>query len=200
MFYDIPYVGHFHPSTTGHILDFSRNMSKVLGPPRKLRRNDFGIATRPSPEFYKRAHDYWRKISDRLTIEVSGTAEIGMGVQPLTLCALKVGRDRGTNALNCSFEPQQWMNSLTQWSDEADDEKVMGVVREFGEYLRATAKELGVLLDWVYLNNATYTQNPIKGYGPENVRRLREISRKYDPEQVFQKQQNDGFLLRKVAD
>ena len=37
MFYDIPYVGHFHPPTTGRILDFSRDMSKILGPPKKLR-------------------------------------------------------------------------------------------------------------------------------------------------------------------
>ena len=71
----------------------------------RTRRNDFGIATRPSAEFYKRAHDYWRRASDRLAADASG--DIGMGVQPLTMCALQVGRDRGTNALNCSLEPQQ---------------------------------------------------------------------------------------------
>ena len=91
------------------------------------------------------------------------------------------------------------MNSLTQWFDEADDEKIMREVRAFSDYLRSTAQELGVLLDWVYLNNATATQDPIGGYGPEAVRRLAEVSRKYDPGQVFQTLQNNGFLLRKVA-
>ena len=37
MFYDIPYHSYFVQSTTGTVLDFSRNMSKVLGPPKKMR-------------------------------------------------------------------------------------------------------------------------------------------------------------------
>lgn len=37
MFYDIPYVGHFHEPTIGKILSFSKDMSKVLGPVKKMR-------------------------------------------------------------------------------------------------------------------------------------------------------------------
>lgn len=37
MFYDIPYESWFVESTIGTVLDFTRNTSKVLGPPQKLR-------------------------------------------------------------------------------------------------------------------------------------------------------------------
>lgn len=90
------------------------------------------------------------------------------------------------------------MNSLTQWTDEADDEKVMSAVHEFGDYIYKTAVELDVLIPFVYLNNATEAQDPIHGYGAKNVQRLRDVSARYDSAQMFQIQQSNGFLLRKV--
>ena len=144
---------------------------------------------------------------------------MGMGIQPLTTSAMKFGSGEGGNALNTAVEPQQCKrarihyvvqclpclllpdvgtNSLTQWVDEKDDEKVLSAVYEFGDYLRETATRMGILLPFIFMNNATTTQDPITGYGTTHVERLKEVSRKYDPEQVFQVLQTDGFLLRKV--
>ena len=57
---------------------------------------------------------------------------------------------------------------------------------------------MGLLLDFVFLNDANFDQNPIASYGPKNVAKLQAVSKKYDPDQVFQILQNDGFLLRKT--
>lgn len=47
----------------------------------------------------------------------------------------------------------------------------------------------------IYLNYATKDQDPISSYGAANVQKLKAASRKYDPEQVFQKLVTGGFKL-----
>jgi hypothetical protein len=48
------------------------------------------------------------------------------------------------------------------------------------------------------MNDASYTQSPLKSYGTNSLASLNAASRKYDPKGVFQKLQNSGFLLSKV--
>lgn len=61
------------------------------------------------------------------------------------------------------------------------------------EFARSTEEDLN--LEWEYLNYADETQDPLGSYGADNVKRLREVSQKYDPEQVFQKLCRGGFKL-----
>lgn len=68
----------------------------------------------------------------------------------------------------------------------------------FTEQWKTTGQELGVYLPFMYMNDASRDQNPLASYGSTNVARLVEISQKYDPNQVFQNLQNDGFLLSKL--
>ena len=50
------------------------------------------------------------------------------------------------------------------------------------------------------MNDASYIQSPLQGYGPESLAFLGAASRKWDPEGVFQRLQNSGFLLSKMRD
>ena len=52
-------------------------------------------------------------------------------------------------------------------------------------------------LDWEYINYADASQNPLRSYGGDNVRQLKEVARKYDPQEIFQKLCRGGF---KIAD
>lgn len=61
------------------------------------------------------------------------------------------------------------------------------------EFARCTDEDLK--LDWEYINYADETQDPIGSYGAENVKKLRETSQRYDPEQVSQKLCRGGFKL-----
>jgi len=57
------------------------------------------------------------------------------------------------------------------------------------------AEEMGLLHKFQYINYADPSQKPIASYGVENVEFLRQVSRKYDPEGVWQRQVPGGFKL-----
>lgn len=62
--------------------------------------------------------------------------------------------------------------------------------------VQTLAKDKGLLLDYLCMTFATASQKVLQSYGADNFRKLQEAAAKYDPEGVFQKWQNDGFLLR----
>lgn len=68
----------------------------------------------------------------------------------------------------------------------------IGAVKEF-----ASTIEDGNL-DWVYLNYSDKSQDPLRSYGAENVRKLKDVAARYDPEQVFQELCPGGFKLASV--
>lgn len=65
------------------------------------------------------------------------------------------------------------------------------MVTELGNY----AKSIGKDNEYLYLDYAYYTQNPLRSYGSKNLQKLRDVGRKYDPNQVFQIQVPGGFKL-----
>jgi FAD/FMN-containing dehydrogenase len=61
--------------------------------------------------------------------------------------------------------------------------------------LRTYARSIGADNEYVYLNYADRTQNPLRGYGDENVEYMRRVAREYDPTEVFQHQVPGGFKV-----
>ena len=61
--------------------------------------------------------------------------------------------------------------------------------------MKAKSVELGVDSQYIYLNYAANWEDPIAGYGEVVKSRLQEVSRKFDPEGVFQRMCPGGFKL-----
>lgn len=53
-------------------------------------------------------------------------------------------------------------------------------------------------LEWTFLNYADKSQDPLASYGVENVKKLKDVAARYDPEQVFQKLCPGGFKISDV--
>ncbi|KAK6209292.1 hypothetical protein LQW54_006396 [Pestalotiopsis sp. IQ-011] len=53
----------------------------------------------------------------------------------------------------------------------------------------------GGLLDWIYLNYADGSQDPLGSYGAENVKFMNDVAARYDPKKVFQVLCPGGFKL-----
>ncbi|KAJ2997224.1 hypothetical protein NUW58_g722 [Xylaria curta] len=56
----------------------------------------------------------------------------------------------------------------------------------------------GGLFRWLYMNYADKSQDVLGSYGPENVKKMREVADKYDPTGVFQKLCPGGWKLAKI--
>lgn len=80
---------------------------------------------------------------------------------------------------------------LVEWARERA-EALLEEVRTFAGKDR--------LSDWLYLNYADASQSALEGYGPENVRKIREVAAKYDPEGVFQRLCPGGFKVSAVKE
>ena len=50
-------------------------------------------------------------------------------------------------------------------------------------------------LEWIYLNYADKSQDPIASYGVENANKMRHVAIKYDPKLVFQRLCPGGFKI-----
>lgn len=88
---------------------------------------------------------------------------------------------------------------LADWTNLEDETRVREGVHRIVDAAEDTAKKNGTYLPFKYSKYSAPDQDPIATYGSENVQKLRKIDLQYDPECVFQKLQNGGWLLSKTS-
>lgn len=118
-------------------------------------------------------------------------------MQPITEPMISHFSKRGGNALGIaeSDGPLILLNLAVMWSSVADDDRVIAATTRVRDGAAALAKSMGLDYKYIYQNYASLDQDVFAGYGEANKRRLIEISKKYDPGQVFQKLQPGYFKL-----
>lgn len=118
-------------------------------------------------------------------------------LQPYSTSLLQKSAEFGGNVLGLSAEdgPLVSILALTWWKEKADDEKIAGTFRKVIETIDQDAASRGTAVPFKYMNYAWDFQDPISSYGKENKKFLQEVSKKYDPEGVFQKGVPGGFKL-----
>lgn len=65
----------------------------------------------------------------------------------------------------------------------------------YREAVREQSIKTGTDVEFAYLNYADKTQDPISTYGEENIAFLRNVSAKYDPNQILQTRLPGGFKI-----
>lgn len=88
---------------------------------------------------------------------------------------------------------------MSEWSNQEDEGTVREATRKIINEAEAVARRNGTFLEFKYSNYASLDQDPFSTYGKENLDRLRNIARSYDPKGVFQILQNGGWLLDRVG-
>lgn len=71
----------------------------------------------------------------------------------------------------------------------------MALARKVISLGNSTAHEMQKSHRYIYQNYAAAEQKVFEGYGEENLESLRQVSKKYDPDGVFQKLQPGYFKL-----
>jgi hypothetical protein len=97
------------------------------------------------------------------------------------------------------FNAILWVGGVSVVGDDAalavaqmEMNAMVGRLKEFA------AKE-AALADWVYLNYADPSQDPLGSYGPHNVAFLKEVAGRYDPKGWWQRRVPGGFKISRVG-
>lgn len=84
------------------------------------------------------------------------------------------------------------------WDEPSDDALFQRLAESIAQQLDGYAKMTNADNEYIYLNYADVSQNPLEGYGEENVKLIRRVANKYDPHGVFQYQVPGGFKISDV--
>ncbi|PVH84694.1 FAD-binding domain-containing protein, partial [Cadophora sp. DSE1049] len=113
--------------------------------------------------------------------------------QPVAKASVKEG-----NSLNVSPVNQAWLAIAITWIEDSEDDLARKQIRELISGIEVATKGRGLLLNFKFMNDASYIQSPLRSYGIESLELLHAARQKWDPESVFQRLQNGGFLLSRA--
>ena len=115
--------------------------------------------------------------------------------QPIGAAALRHSRGM-SNMLNMPPESQAWLGIVAQWTDPKHDETGPKQIRELISRIEGAATKKDKLVDFHFMNDCSYWQDPLRSMGDEKLQFMKDVSLKYDKNGIFQKLQGCGFLLR----
>ncbi|KAI0138688.1 FAD binding domain-containing protein [Hypoxylon sp. NC0597] len=124
--------------------------------------------------------------------------------QPLPSYMAQVSHQRGGNMLGLDSVPY---NGIL-WScgagvDPSEGEAAFAIAQAETSAFTAQIKELTRSLngdmDFIYLNYADGSQDPLGNYGAANIQHIRNVAAAYDPTAVFQRRIPGGFKISRVA-
>jgi FAD/FMN-containing dehydrogenase len=182
------------PPTNGTVYGLAQAMSP---PELALGRTINSMDHKPSADFYVALYK-------ELLAQGPATGEnteLILAIKPMGSRVPSVGAAQAggvPNSLNIPAFSHTWTSIVAQWQDEGDREQMSQRFQSMKAWLTTNAREKGLLLPTLFANDAGAAQNVMASYGAESLANLRSVSRKYDPAQVFQKLQANGFLVSKA--
>lgn len=166
----------------------------VLNPPG--RRQEFATTTiKNDRKTLDAAHKAYRDAIPKIKKHAVKGMSWTLVLQP---CLPSWARKGDANPLGLdegSDEPLVNVQFTVNWALEEHDDVVRSIAREAIEQIDAFALEHGTGHRYRYLNYCAAWQNPFEGYGEENLKFLRSVSKEVDPEGLFQRGCGGGFKL-----
>ncbi|KAI4620329.1 hypothetical protein J4E80_004855 [Alternaria sp. BMP 0032] len=140
-----------------------------------------------------------QQMTDRFFEVAPGLPAVSVNIafQAFSKPALQAMQKKGGNALGLYPENGPFFHVLVYmaWNESSDDTTMMKAAQSYIETSKGMARELGVDNEYYYMPYSSGYEPVVAGYGDENMARLRTISHRYDPMQVFQNLQPGYFKL-----
>ncbi|KAL8723579.1 MAG: hypothetical protein Q9181_007249 [Wetmoreana brouardii] len=216
-FYNIPFNMSFINSTIDSPQALVKAFSSVGGTV-VARYNTCSATLKPDLNSYEQSYANWVAISTKAAKDFG--AIMTYGVQPFTSTAAKHGDLKGGNALGLDKVSQSCKSHLqsqfvlsfslmiildtgfagtVQWNSSTDDATAQQTLLSVCNAVRDAATANAASLSFLFMNDANYAQDVLGSYGAVSKAQLKAVARKYDPQGLFQSQQNNGFLLTKSS-
>ncbi|KAI1245349.1 hypothetical protein MGN70_012239 [Eutypa lata] len=179
------------PTTNGTLSSLSGAMAHLQEP---QKRTIGSVTTKVSTDLYVEVYKSYLEVINGLPSGIT----LHYTIQPVSSTGVQVGEDRGGNTMGLEKVSQCWWVFTAEWPKEADDAAAQQAVDTMTQTVQALAEKRSLLLSYLSMSFANSSQEVLRSYGAENVKEMQGAAAKYDPDGVFQKLQNDGFLLRSV--
>ena len=121
-------------------------------------------------------------------------------MQPLLPECVQKGDANPLGLHDCTYEPLVIVSFTINWAERRDDEFVKTATRRTTEQIDAVAAANKTSHRYRYLNYCAEWQRPFEGYGRDNWWFLQEVSRRYDLEELFQRDCVGGVKLNVVEE
>ncbi|OTB04274.1 hypothetical protein M426DRAFT_321108 [Hypoxylon sp. CI-4A] len=120
-------------------------------------------------------------------------------LQPYAESLLEKSSQNGGNSfgLDTSHGPLVSVLLLSYWQNAEDDSRMLEMMESALGKIKAETAARGQLVPYVYMNYAFVNQDPVGSYGEASKKHLTEVSKKYDPEGLFQTGCPGGFKIRR---
>ncbi|KAK6223276.1 hypothetical protein LQW54_000393 [Pestalotiopsis sp. IQ-011] len=188
-----PQISQMNTMRTGKHLDFCEELSKFSTG--GIRQYWASITVNPDLAMMETFHDKWQEALAKIK-DAEGFI-FSFGFHPLTKALLENSAKASGNAMNIPPSDGPLFVILINpiWNFAKDDDRILKTVGALVDDLRSIASEKGLLHRYIFTNYGFQADEIISGYGEESVSKLRETSKKYDPEGMFQKGVPGGFKL-----
>ncbi|EMC93808.1 hypothetical protein BAUCODRAFT_124562 [Baudoinia panamericana UAMH 10762] len=176
-----------------NLTDLSREVNQSN--PDGMRQTWTTMTFKNDPRVMQASLDIWKE--EILPIQNITGLVPALVFQSIPVDVIRHFSKNGGNCLGMDLEdgPLILVNIATMWASTSDDEAVLSTLERLTERSTAKAEELGLSHKYLYQNYAGQYQDVYSSYGETNRQRLLEISKKYDPKQVFQRLQPGYFKL-----
>ncbi|KAJ5159293.1 FAD-binding type 2 [Penicillium coprophilum] len=101
------------------------------------------------------------------------------------------------NLLGLEATPQLWVNIFAQFPVNISQSVVTGRVDSLLASLTSSAKSQGLLLPYIFVNDAGPNQKPLQSFGEKNLKYISTVAKRYDPKGIMQKLQNQAYFVSK---
>ncbi|CAK7237138.1 hypothetical protein SEUCBS140593_009856 [Sporothrix eucalyptigena] len=148
-----------------------------------------------------KTNDLFNDMVQDIKAEVDGDYKLQYLFQPLPRLYTDKGLEKGGNILGLDRTEDDLVLALLyiSWVGEEHDELFESRAIQMKDDLHAYAASVGGDNEYIYLDYADETQDPLGSYGAANVAKMRAVARKYDPTGVFQHMVPGGFKISKVT-
>ncbi|KAI1393317.1 FAD binding domain-containing protein [Hypoxylon trugodes] len=157
------------------------------------------------PRILRRCNELHEQFIETLKHSIDPTKFVTMVFfQPIPSYMGKVAEERGGNMLGFKNSVQHnailWTFGVAIQPDQGDEAfaiaraELKALTAQVKEYARSVQGDI----DFVYLNYADASQDPLGSYGADNIQHIRDVAAKYDPNEVFQKRIPGGFKISRV--
>ncbi|KAF6798760.1 FAD binding domain-containing protein [Colletotrichum musicola] len=143
-------------------------------------------------------HDTFFELITKYLADVPGIGAT-LTFMPISKSSITANRGGGPASDPMGIDESQgpfiWVEESLGFVRAEDEDIVTRFYEALDLEIFARLNHLRVLTPYLYLNDAGKSQPVFEGYDPANLRRLRRIRHKYDPERIYTDQMPGGFKV-----